>query len=155
METLAQSAEKLVLEDKPVLGRVISYALVGTGVILMLPNQYKPNPDVLLYAGVLMALGGVSMQWYLRASVRCTFDKMAGKLTISRIRPFRGGWEETYPLDEISKIRIEANTDANSNKRYRLALQIGGDKWIPLTKKYTQRDTHTLETIAQKIQSFL
>jgi len=155
MEALTQSQEKLVLEDKPTMGRMISYALVGTGVILMLPSQYKPTPDVYLYIGILMALGGVVMQWYLRASVRCIFDKSSGTLTIHRINPFRGGWEENYPLEEINKIRIESQTDKNSRKRYRLSLLINQQKWVPLTKNYIRSDEHSLEVIAEKIQAFL
>lgn len=155
MEVITQNQEKLILEDKPTMGRMMSYALVGTGIILMLPSQYKPNPDVLLYIGVLMVLGGMSMQWYLRASVRCVFDKDAGTLKIYRIKPFRGGWEESYPLKEITKIRIESKEDKQQRKKYRLALEINEQQWVPLTRNYTRSDTHSLEVIAQKIQAFL
>lgn len=155
MDTVAIGPEKLVLEDKPVMARLISYALVGTGVILILPNPYKPSPDYLMYAGIIMAMGGIFMQRFIRPTVKCVFDKKNGHLTIFRIRPFRGGTEESYPLAKISKIRIEYNEDNKDHVRYRLSLRMDEENWVPLTTHFTQRDSHTLESIAKKIQAFL
>lgn len=153
MEAIAQSKDKLILEDRPFIGRLISYSLIGTGLILILPSKYKPQ--LFMYFGLIMALGGVLIQRYLPDTVRCIFDRSKGKLTIARTRPFQKAWDEIYELAEISKIRIESQTSPQHKTRYRLALQINANSWVPLTKKFTQGDVHTLESLAKKIQDFL
>jgi len=155
METLVQSQNKLILEDKPLLGRMISYTFVITGLILILPNPYKSNVGFYLYAGILLVVAGGIMQKYLRANVRCTFDKELGKLRISRIKPLQKSWEETYDLKDISKIRIESQKDRSDQTRYRLALRMSQDNWVPLTRDFSQKDRQPLEALAEKIQAFL
>ena len=155
METLVQSQDKLILEDKPLLGRTISYTLVITGLILILPNPYKSMADFYFYIGIVLVVVGGIMQKYLRANVRCTFDKGLGKLRISRIKPLQKSWEETYDLNHISKIRIESRKGRADQTRYRLALRMNQDNWVPLTQDFSQRDPQPLEALAEKIQAFL
>ena len=155
METLVQNREKLILEDKPTLGRVFSYTLVVAGLILILPNPYRTRVDFLTYAGIVLVLIGLVMQRFLPANVRCRFDKEKGKLNISRIKPLIRGWEETYELDQISKIRIESHNNKRNQTRYRLALQLNQADWVPLTETFSHKDPKVIQALAEKIQAFL
>ena len=143
MDTIAQTNEKLVLEDKPVLGKLMSYLLVGAGVILILPNPYKPNPDYLMYIGIVMFFGGFVLMRFLRPAVTCTFDKGNGKLTIARIRHFRSSEQDTYPLGEIDKIRIESHQERTGTK-YRLSPQNASTKMGSINRTiYSGRFSYT------------
>ena len=157
MEVKTHSAEKLVLEDIPSLGRVISYALIGSGILLMIPSRYKPDPDNLQYIGIIILVIGALMLYYMRPAVKVLFDRKSGKMTFRRIRPIRGGKTYTYPLKEVKKIRIESKKLGNGEgpQRYRLALRLGADQWLPLTDKFYARDVHSLESVAKQIQGFL
>ena len=157
MEVKTHSADKLVLEDIPSLGRVVSYALLGSGILLMIPSRYKPNPDNLQYIGILLLVIGILMLYYLRPAVKCILNRKSGEMTFRRIWPIKGGKTYNYPLKEVKKIRIESKKlgGGEGPTRYRLALRLGEDQWLPLTDKFYERDVHNLESIAKKIQGFL
>ncbi|MEM6629045.1 MAG: hypothetical protein AAF694_05210 [Bacteroidota bacterium] len=155
METLVQNKDHLILEAKPTLGRIIGYTLIVSGLILILPNPYKSRVDFYLYAGIVLVVIGMLIHRMLPENVRCTFDKGKGKLKISRIKPLQRGWEETYELEQISKIRIESKPNKSKQTRYRLALQMDKNQWVPLTKAFTQRNPEESQALAEKIQAFL
>lgn len=155
MDTLVQNQDRLILEEKPVLGRVFSYTLVVAGLILILPNPYRTRMDFLSYAGIVLVVIGLVMQRFLPANVRCRFDKIQGTLKISRIKPLLKGWEETYELGQISKIRIESQPNRRNETRYRLALQLNHEDWVPLTEAFTHKDPNVIQALAEKIQAFL
>ena len=155
METLVQNKDFLILEAKPTLGRVFAYTLIVSGLILILPNPYKSRVDFYMYAGIALVLLGGILHRYLPENVRCSFDREKGKLKITRIKPLQRGWEETYELEQISKIRIESKPNKSNQTRYRLALQMDQNQWVPLTKAFIQKNPEESQALAEKIQAFL
>ncbi|MEM8900253.1 MAG: hypothetical protein AAGC85_19210 [Bacteroidota bacterium] len=154
MESKHFSKKQLVLEQNPFMGRILSYAVIGAGLILMFVHLNKPQKDFIFWAGMVIAIGGLISQLFLPESTQVIFDKVQDMVSIQKKKSFFRKKLETYKLSEIQSIRIEARKSDNPRGAYRIALSID-DGWVPLTSRFSQKDVKAFEGIAQQIQQIL
>ena len=154
MESKHFSKKQLVLEQNPFMGRIMSYAVIGAGLILMFVNLNKPQKDFIFWAGMVIAIGGLISQLFLPEATQVIFDKVQDLVSIQKKKSFFRKKTETYKLSEVQSIRIEGRKSDNPRGAYRIALSID-DTWVPLTSRFSQKDVKSFEGIAQQIQQIL
>lgn len=150
MQVTQHTSQKLVLEDRPTMIIIGSYAIVGVGIILMLTNLNRAVVDFYLIMGLILMFAGLLIQTLFGDTSVCVFDKESQQFHIRRNRMIFQRFEASYAMANISKIRIE-----NKGTRFRIAVQVSEDQWMPLSLSFRARELSEFERAAGKIQQFL
>mgnify|MGYP001800647180 CR=1 FL=1 len=154
MESKHFSKKQLVLEQNPFMGRIMTSAVIGAGLILMLVHVNKPYKGFIFWAGLIIAIGGLLAKLYIPEATQVIFSNEQNLVSILKKKSFFRKDLETYPMSEIQGIRIEARKSDNPRGAYRIALSIQ-DSWVPLTTRFSQKEVKSFEGIAQQIQQLL
>lgn len=156
MKITNRTPKVLVLEDKPSMQSLLSYSLLGAGLILIMGDFYRHvERQTLFWIGILLALGGGICSLRFNEFTRSVFDKDREKLVIYRKPPFRKLTAESYSLSEIGKIQIES-PERKKGKRevFRITLELVDGTFVPLART-ANTDYSDCETLAKRIQYFL
>lgn len=161
MEITHYTSEKLVIEQKNSLARIVPLAIGGAGLLLTLGmiNQYGVQAwyRTPYWLGAAVALSCLLIGLTIPPAYKTVLNRLADRVTIQVKRGMRVVQYEQYPLSAIDSVRIEqGNATSNqgeSKTRYRLAISIL-EQWVPLLPKW-QQDLHEHQSIAQQVQAFL
>lgn len=156
MKITTRTPSLLILEDKPGMESLLSYSMIGVGIILILGDFYQHvERQTLFWVGIAFAVLGLIGYFRFDEYTRTIFDKSSEKLLIHRKPPFRQVRAESHSLGEIQKIQIESpDKQPEGREYYRLALQMRNGRAVPLARK-AHAGLEDCESIAKRIQFFL
>lgn len=155
------TSNQLIIVDKPSTGRIVGYSITGVGIILMVTNLQRVQRDFLFWMGLALGMAGLAFQSFLREDTTCSLDKETGLLIITRNMGFLRTFQEKTAIENISKIRIEVKNQDNDRQKktnpdkYRISLRLGDEQWLPITRKFLDKDLKEMEKIAGNIQQFI
>lgn len=160
MRILERSQSKLILKDELFLSRILTYVGIGVGILLMLFVDIRQDKETpYFWIGLAIALFALFSQILWPEETLCIFDAKNQKLFIRRSRAWFKTRKEEYSLNQVSQIRIEAQKPAlgakNNVEKYRISLELEGDSWIPVTRRFNRWPLNELESIGRSIQQFL
>jgi hypothetical protein len=145
MKITTETPDLLVLQEERFLYRTWVLALTMSGVALILGSVreygiqavYRP-----LYGlGLMLALG--SFGWFALGLPRrrVVVDRQAGLLILQWWRGFRCARQVSFPLAQVTDLRIEQRTRTAPNGLPRATYRVAiwqGDTWIPLTGRFDE-----------------
>lgn len=156
MEITESTQHRLAIEDKSWLQRVFFIAFGGAGLLLLMSsiNQYGIQAWYRLthWMGALMAIGALLI--YARSIFTLKFEVSLNyqQAKLSRLRGWN--WEplQTWPLAEITDLRIDRKVQGG-RERFRLAVLANGN-WLPIQRGFSNDFTQT-EQAAKALQTYL
>lgn len=156
MKITTRTPSMLILEDKPSMESLLSYSMIGIGIILILGDFYQHvERQALFWIGLIFALLGVFGYIRYNEYTQTLFDKSRDKLLIHRKPPFRRVSAESHALSQIQKIQIEApDHQPEGREHFRLALSMKDGRIVPLARK-AHSALDECESVAKRIQFFL
>lgn len=116
------------------LGPVASYAMIGTGLIMVLiiSNRF-PHQKGLIFLGFVVFVIGIIFFLRQREQSRVVIDRAQGQLHIFRKKPLKKKKTESYPLTELVDINIQY---AEAKKGQRIIAEFKDGQKIPLTNRF-------------------
>jgi hypothetical protein len=136
MKLRAESPDRLVLEDRPVItGILLALAILGNcaGAI------FAATEDLLIGLGVLagVLIWGLAFWAFVRRTI-VILDRPSG-MALRRVASVTGQTEDALPLDRITGAIVQSHrsTGKSSSTTYRAALVVRGAEPFPLTKVYS------------------
>ncbi len=153
MRVVEQSANRLVLQDRPVENVIFVGGFLAVSLAILVFGLSIGEPFTWAIGGGFALLLAALLYWQIEW-LDVAFDRSDDSLTLIR-RTLSGTRQERYPLHAIQDVITERRRDPESGEAYRVRLRIEGEtSTIPLTSYLAsgQGSAETAETITQWLE---
>ncbi|MEO0470862.1 MAG: hypothetical protein AAF206_14640 [Bacteroidota bacterium] len=164
METTSLSQQKLQIEDRPLLMRMLFLALSGAGLMLIVGTIREHGVQswyrFTYIAGIVMGIVGVAIFFRVVKGYRVVFDKQSGRVHFQEMLGFSVSKEKVYSFSAFRELRVErkkAGVNALNDQEvfhYRIAARFEGKGWVPFTPHF-QKKPHDLKAVVSSVNMFM
>ena len=164
METTSLSPQKLQIEDRPLLMRMLFLALSGAGLMLIIGTIREYGVQswyrFTYIAGIVMGIAGLVVFFRIVKGFRIVFDKQADRVHFQEMIGFKVHKQASYPLSAYRELRMERKKmgiNALNDQEvyhYRIAARFEGKGWVPFTPHF-QKKPHDLKAVVGSVNMFM